>query len=70
MSLYSILAEQSSKYYTVFSDIDECAVNVPRPCPGHCTNIPGNYSCPNEKPPSSSGPVVLVVGNTLTLSLL
>ncbi|EER89288.1 hypothetical protein BDA96_10G065100 [Sorghum bicolor] len=43
-------------------DIDECAVNVPRPCPGHCINIPGNYSCPNEMPPSSSGPVVLVVG--------
>ncbi|CAN6172704.1 unnamed protein product [Urochloa humidicola] len=43
-------------------DIDECVVNVPRPCPGHCTNIPGNYSCPNEKPRSYSGTVVLVVG--------
>ncbi|KAG2609722.1 hypothetical protein PVAP13_4KG056700 [Panicum virgatum] len=43
-------------------DIDECAVNVPRPCPGHCTNMPGNYSCPDEKPPSYSGTVVLVVG--------
>ncbi|KAJ1258216.1 hypothetical protein BS78_10G058200 [Paspalum vaginatum] len=43
-------------------DIDECVVNVPPPCPGHCTNIPGNYSCPNDKPPSSSGAVVLAVG--------
>ncbi|CAN6202374.1 unnamed protein product [Urochloa humidicola] len=42
-------------------DIDECTV-TPFPCPGHCINIPGNYSCPNEKPPSYSGTVVLVVG--------
>ncbi|CAL5046279.1 unnamed protein product [Urochloa decumbens] len=43
-------------------DIDECVVNNPLPCPGHCINMPGNYSCPNEKPPSYSGTVVLVVG--------
>ncbi|KAL6898080.1 hypothetical protein ACP4OV_006676 [Aristida adscensionis] len=47
--------------------IDECAVNVPRPCAGHCINTPGNFSCPNEKPPSSSrsGTVVLIVGPSI-----
>ncbi|CAN6179161.1 unnamed protein product [Urochloa humidicola] len=48
-------------------DIDECVVNVPRPCPGYCTNTPGNFSCPNQKPPSSSSyhTVVLVVGPSI-----
>ncbi|TKW19992.1 hypothetical protein SEVIR_4G056400v4 [Setaria viridis] len=48
-------------------DIDECAVNVPRPCPGYCTNTPGNFSCPDQKPPSSSrsGTVLLVVGPSI-----
>jgi hypothetical protein len=70
MSSYSTLTELSSKNHLVFADIDECAVNVPQPCPGHCTNIPGNYSCPspNEKPLSYSGTVLLDVDNTLSPS--
>uniref|UniRef100_A0A0D9WMD4 Protein kinase domain-containing protein n=1 Tax=Leersia perrieri TaxID=77586 RepID=A0A0D9WMD4_9ORYZ len=48
-------------------DIDECTVNTPPPCPGYCINTPGNFSCPNEKPPSSSHSVALIlaVGSSL-----
>ncbi|KAL6606122.1 hypothetical protein ACP70R_041775 [Stipagrostis hirtigluma subsp. patula] len=53
-------------------DINECVVNVPPPCPGHCINTPGSFSCPNEKPPRSShaGTVVLVVGPSFGLVIV
>jgi hypothetical protein len=44
-----------------FPDIDECTVNDPPPCPGHCKNTPGNFSCPSEKPPSSSHSAALIL---------
>ncbi|XP_066376757.1 putative wall-associated receptor kinase-like 16 [Miscanthus floridulus] len=48
-------------------DIDECAVNVPPPCPGHCKNTNGSFICPDQKPPSSLryGTVVLIVGPSI-----
>nr|CAB3467176.1 unnamed protein product [Digitaria exilis] len=44
-------------------DIDECVENYPLPCPGRCKNTPGNFSCPDQKPPRSShfGTTLLVV---------
>uniref|UniRef100_A0A0E0L8E3 Protein kinase domain-containing protein n=1 Tax=Oryza punctata TaxID=4537 RepID=A0A0E0L8E3_ORYPU len=48
-------------------DIDECTVNNPPPCPGHCKNTPGNFSCPNEKPPSSSHSAALILAVGLSL---
>ncbi|CAN6221973.1 unnamed protein product [Urochloa humidicola] len=53
-------------------DIDECVVNVPPPCPGHCINTLGNFWCPNEKPPSSLhlGLVVLVVGPSMGIIIV
>ncbi|CAL5046272.1 unnamed protein product [Urochloa decumbens] len=53
-------------------DIDECVVNVPPPCPGHCVNTIGSFWCPNEKPASSShsGSTVLVVGPSIGVVIL
>ncbi|CAN6202375.1 unnamed protein product [Urochloa humidicola] len=53
-------------------DIDECVVNVPLPCPGHCINTIGSFWCPNEKPASSlhSGSTVLVVGPSISVVIL
>ncbi|EEC80098.1 hypothetical protein OsI_21839 [Oryza sativa Indica Group] len=48
-------------------DIDECTVNDPPPCPGHCKNTPGNFSCPSEKPPSSSHSAALILAVGLSL---
>ncbi|CAL5037048.1 unnamed protein product [Urochloa decumbens] len=54
-------------------DINECEVKVPPPCPGHCINMPGNFSCPNQKPSSGfsqSGTAVLVVGSSIGVVLV
>ncbi|CAD6340105.1 unnamed protein product [Miscanthus lutarioriparius] len=60
-------------------DIDECAVNVPPPCPGHCKNTNGSFICPDQKPPSSlrygtvvqaSGVVIVVIAITCTYLIL
>ncbi|CAL5051301.1 unnamed protein product [Urochloa decumbens] len=54
-------------------DINECEVKVPPPCPGHCINMPGNFSCPNQKPSSGfsqSGTTVLVVGSSIGVVLV
>ncbi|CAL5044321.1 unnamed protein product [Urochloa decumbens] len=41
-----------------YHDINECEVKVPPPCPGHCINMPENFSCPNKKtrPEGYDGP--------------
>ncbi|CAL5046280.1 unnamed protein product [Urochloa decumbens] len=48
-------------------DIDECVVNIPPPCPGHCINTQGGFHCPNS---SHSGTVILAVGLSITVVML
>ncbi|KAF8698101.1 hypothetical protein HU200_035615 [Digitaria exilis] len=54
---YAVMMETDKfKFHTTYlnTNIDECAENDPLPCPGHCKNTPGNFSCPDQKPSSSS----------------
>ena len=57
--IYLLMQSLSSKYNTLYADIDECAAKQP-PCAG-CKNKPGGYSCPA---PRSLNVVALVVGKT------